>query len=122
MKDDDLPITVNVGDVDMSMSVGVDSDWEDLFTDTTIDFAREPLTLTSPVDASGATTVTIDAFDDYNFTLNPKEFVDYMPGPDKIKSMCKEYPALDEAWKNFRTMYEMVHQDWLDNSEDAPPF
>ena len=116
MKDDDLPITVNVGEVDMSMSVGVDSDWEDLFTDTTIDFSRDPITLTD------TTTVTIDAFDSHNFTLNPKEFVDYMPGPDKIKSMCKEYPALDEAWKNFRTMYEMVHQDWLDNSEDAPPF
>lgn len=120
MKDDDLPITVNVGgDV---MSIEWDSDWEDLFTDTTIDFAREPLTLTSPTSTSDTTTVTIDAFDSHNFTLNPKEFVDYMPGPDKIKSMCNEYPALKEAWENFRTMYEMVHQDWLDNSEDAPPF
>jgi len=28
--------------------------------------------------------------------------------------MCEEYPALNQAWENFRTMYEFVHQDWID--------
>lgn len=113
-KDDNAPITVNVGDIDMSMSTGWDPSWDSLVVDTTIDIDTLNITDT--------TTVTIDSFDDYNFTLNPKEFVDYMPGPEKIKSMCEEYPALKEAWENFRTMYEMVHQDWIDNNKDAPPF
>tara|TARA_X000001036_G_scaffold428252_1_gene457811 strand:- start:98 stop:457 length:360 start_codon:yes stop_codon:yes gene_type:complete len=31
---------------------------------------------------------------------------------DQIKEMCIEYPALSKAYDNFRTIYEMVLQDW----------
>lgn len=115
-KDDNDPITVNVGDIDMSTATGWDPTWDSLMVDTTIDI--DTITITD------TTTVTIDSFDDRNFTLNPKEFVDYMPCPEKIKDMCKEYPALNEAWEHFRTMYEIVHQDWLDNQDkdDQLPF
>jgi hypothetical protein len=51
------------------------------------------------------------------YTLSPQEFVHHMPPIEKINDMCEEYPALKQAWDNFRTMYEMVHQDWKDNNK-----
>lgn len=29
-----------------------------------------------------------------------------------IDTMCEEYPALAKAYKNFKTIYTMVEQDW----------
>lgn len=54
---------------------------------------------------------------DQIYTLSPQEFVHHMPSIEKIDAMCEEYPAMKEAWDNFRTMYEMVHQDWKDNNK-----
>jgi hypothetical protein len=31
---------------------------------------------------------------------------------DKIESMCKEYPALEKTWRNFKATYDLVLQDW----------
>lgn len=39
-------------------------------------------------------------------------FDDYMPSPKDLESMCKEYPALEKAYENFKTVYKMVEQDW----------
>jgi hypothetical protein len=36
--------------------------------------------------------------------------------------MCKEYPALEKALKNFETIYKMVEQDWRGKTKDDPPF
>lgn len=43
---------------------------------------------------------------------DPVEFEDYMPDVAKIEDMCKDYPALEKAYENFKTVYKMVHQDW----------
>ena len=53
------------------------------------------------------------------FTLNPKEFVNHMPSIEKIDDMCQEYPALEQAWDNFRTIYEIVHQDWINRKSNS---
>lgn len=42
----------------------------------------------------------------------PVVFVNYMPRPSDIEAMCKEYPALEKAYENFKTVYKMVKQDW----------
>ena len=39
-------------------------------------------------------------------------FEDYMPLASELKSMCKEYPALEKAYEIFKTVYKMVEQDW----------
>lgn len=31
---------------------------------------------------------------------------------DEIAEMCKEYPALKIVWQNFKTMYDLVKQDY----------
>lgn len=32
--------------------------------------------------------------------------------PDEVEKMCKEYPALDKVWRNFKSVYDMVKQDY----------
>jgi hypothetical protein len=48
-----------------------------------------------------------------NITIvEPVEFEDQMPSVAKIEDMCNDYPALEKAYENFKTIYKMVHQDW----------
>tara|TARA_B110000240_G_scaffold180088_1_gene210818 strand:+ start:584 stop:883 length:300 start_codon:yes stop_codon:yes gene_type:complete len=37
---------------------------------------------------------------------------------EEIEQMCEEYPALDKAYENFRTIYRMVEQDWKGKQND----
>ena len=32
--------------------------------------------------------------------------------PSEVESMCKEYPALEKVWRNFKSVYDMVLQDY----------
>ena len=32
--------------------------------------------------------------------------------PDEVEKMCNEYPALDKVWRNFKSVYDMVKQDY----------
>ena len=32
--------------------------------------------------------------------------------PDEVEKMCKEYPALEKVWRNFKAVYDMVKQDY----------
>jgi hypothetical protein len=67
-------------------------------------------------------TDTID-LDNLTITLNdPVEFEDHMPDVAKIEDMCRDYPALEKAYENFKTIYKMVHQDWQGRQDDEPPF
>ena len=52
----------------------------------------------------------------------PVEFEDCMPDVAKIEDMCREYPALEKAYENFKTVYKLVHQDWKGRQDDEPPF
>ena len=46
--------------------------------------------------------------DEYNITWPLNNSIDI----DEIESMCKEYPALEKNWRNFKTMYDLVKQDY----------
>ena len=35
-----------------------------------------------------------------------------MPSVAKVEDMCNDYPALEKAYENFKTIYSLVHQDW----------
>ena len=41
-----------------------------------------------------------------------------------VSEMCKEYPALEKAYENFKTIYKLVNQDWngKQNERNDPPF
>ena len=32
--------------------------------------------------------------------------------PCEVEKMCKEYPALEKVWRNFKSVYDMVQQDY----------
>ena len=38
--------------------------------------------------------------------------------PDEIERMCKEYPALEKTWRNFKATYDLVKQDWKGKQDD----
>lgn len=67
---------------------------------------------------------TID-LDNITITLDDSiEFEDCMPDIAKVEDMCNDYPALRNAYENFKTIYAMVHQDWQgrQDAENEPPF
>jgi hypothetical protein len=59
---------------------------------------------------SGIDTVTID---NSSFTFHmPKEWVDCFPDWDRVEDMCKKYPGLEIAFRNFQTVYQLVKDDY----------
>ena len=69
--------------------------------------------------------LTVDTIDIDSLTIiEPVEFEDHMPDVSKIEDMCRDYPALEKAYENFKTIYKMVHQDWQgrQDAENEPPF
>lgn len=32
--------------------------------------------------------------------------------PSEVERMCKEYPALEKVWRNFKSVYDMVKKDY----------
>ena len=94
----------------------------------------------SDINLSSADTITLDTtstISDGNLTItlddthwadsitwNQVEFEDHMPSVAKVEDMCKDYPALDKAYENFKTIYAMVHQDWQGRQDelDETPF
>lgn len=61
---------------------------------------------------SGITTssVTLDT-STFNWVL-PEEWKDDFPKWGRVQDMCKQYPALEIALRNFRTVYELVKDDY----------
>jgi hypothetical protein len=58
-----------------------------------------------------------------SITWEQVEFEDHMPSVAKVEDMCKDYPALAQAYENFKTIYTLVHQDWKgknDKDEELP--
>ena len=55
-------------------------------------------------------TVTLDTYstDWLNNTYTNDTRID----PDEIERMCKEYPALNKVWRNFKSVYDMCKQDY----------
>jgi hypothetical protein len=48
-----------------------------------------------------------------NYTINyPEEWVNSFPDWDRVENMCKHYPGLEIALKNFRLIYELVKDDY----------
>jgi hypothetical protein len=63
--------------------------------------------------------------DDFSITLTePVEFGDRMPDITKVHNMCGYYPALQKAYENFKSIYQMVEQDYIGNyqEDDELPF
>jgi|TARA_B100001094_G_scaffold323756_1_gene375191 hypothetical protein len=95
-------------------SLGGGLDFSNTMSDVT--FTMDTSTATSTVSVPGATVGGITGgaytFDvgDHTFDLNTLD-------EDEINEMCKEYPALKIVWQNFKTMYDLVKQDYKGKKE-----
>ena len=93
-------ITIDLNDYNMGTTTTY---WAgDSVTDITLDTgaASGTLTIDSTV-YTGSTDVNLDwIYDGMNININ------------KVENMCKEYPALEKVWRNFKSVYDMCKQDY----------
>jgi hypothetical protein len=59
---------------------------------------------------SGIDTVSIDS-NSFAFHM-PEEWVDCFPAWARVEDMCKKYPGLEIALRNFQTVYQLVKDDY----------
>ena len=70
-------------------------------------------------DTGSEYTFNLPDFENSNINvISPVEFEDRMPDLAKVTKMCKQYPALHTAFQNFKTIYKMVHQDYVGNHQE----
>jgi|APGre2960657373_1045057.scaffolds.fasta_scaffold11497_2 hypothetical protein len=121
----------------MSNSSQQQTSLDDLLKDITIDLSEPTTTVIGSSDysySSDSTTMsTITISPQYNFnttfannsvntisidssslfTYNmPKEWIDCFPEWRRVEDMCKEYPGLEIAFRNFQTVYQLVKDDY----------
>ena len=95
--------------------------------DYTIDLSNmDGTTSTITITGSGDATTIISSINDYSYTIDAGDIdlsnidnistitwpVDNSIDPADIERMCKEYPALEKVWRNFKSVYDMVKQDY----------
>ena len=115
-KDDTITVTTMDGTSD-TITINLD----DTYGTTTTYWAGDSITDvvlsgsndgTFTIDINDLTSDTIDLS---NITLNSAydyTYADLRINPDEIERMCKEYPALEKVWRNFKSVYDMVKQDY----------
>ena len=98
--------TASLGDITFDVTEGSLSPFT-LNDDTTITIGESNSDYVYSTTISG-TSPNYVLSDRYNITWPLDNSID----PDKIESMCKEYPALEKTWRNFKATYDLVLQDW----------
>ena len=61
------------------------------------------------------TSYTTDTGSEFVYNMpgySEKEFIDIMPSISRIDEMCKQYPALEKAYEQFKLIYKMTEQDY----------
>jgi len=95
-------ITIDLGNYDAQTTTY----WAgDSVTDITLSSSDNTFTLndTITINTGSGITDTVDFDWIYNNTS-----ID----PSKVERMCKQYPALEKVWRNFKSVYDMCKQDY----------
>lgn len=107
IKFDDLNTITLTGSNTACSSIGTITFDTTTNTYTTYGAGGATYTLGSGISTS---TVTLDT-STFNWVL-PEEWKDDFPKWGRVQDMCKQYPALEIALRNFRTIYELVKDDY----------
>ena len=105
---------------DKTFTIALD---EDYLTDTGSEytFNMSDITIgtntTDTITISGGDTLNTYITDDgtidlSNISTDINWPLDNSIDPDEVNRMCKEYPALEKVWRNFKSVYDMVKQDY----------
>lgn len=62
-------------------------------------------------------TITISNHNQYELDFG-EEWRTHFPDFHTVENMCKEYPALEKALENFKTIYKMVKDDYDNKTKD----
>jgi len=115
MEPDDKTYTINLDDIlDTTGNITINLNVNDIYGTT---WSNDSI---SDIAISGA--------NDGTFTIDTNSvdwlYNDTRIDPDEIERMCKEYPALEKTWRNFKATYDLVKQDWKgkQDGEDELPF
>ena len=100
-------VTVSLGDITLDASAIT----VDLSDRSSVSSTIDTITITDGTDPHWADSIHWD----------PIEFEDQMPTVAKVEDMCNDYPALDKAYENFKTIYKLVEQDWIGRQKKDDP-
>ena len=114
-KKTDFESTINIDELDLSGLLEDDTitiNLDDTYGTTTTYWAGNSI---SDITISGASdnsfTIDTSTFNtdtiDINWTYSNMNI-----DPNEVERMCKEYPALEKVWRNFKAVYDMVKQDY----------
>src|SRR5210317_1442625 len=120
-KSDDYTITLDTGEVlDLNGIVDTTGDitinLNDTYGTTTTHWAGDSVTDITMSTGDGTFTLTSNdtiTIDGHNTEFNTDWIYNYNQiDPDKVERMCKQYQALEKVWRNFKSVYDMVKQDY----------
>jgi len=114
--------TINIQELDLEDSINITT-MDDSYAFELGDITVDTIDISSITSGTISTITLDDTHWADSITWNQIEFEDSMPSVAKVEDMCKDYPALDKAYENFKTIYKMVHQDWKgknDKDEELP--
>ena len=107
-KDDTVTITLDdyVSGEDITINLN------DTYGTTTTYITDDSITFNNTFDTStydGTFTIDTNTVDTVNIDwLYNNMNID----PSEVERMCNEYPALEKVWRNFKSVYDMVKQDF----------
>ena len=115
-KKTDFESAINIDELDLSglleddtITINLDDTYgttTTMWTDTTIsgdDTFIISAGASSTIDISTLTSDTVDI----NWIYNNMNI-----DPNEVERMCQEYPSLEKVWRNFKSVYDMVKQDY----------
>jgi hypothetical protein len=103
----------SIGDITFDVTEGSLSPFT-LNADTTVTIGGEHISDIYSYNTATNTISDIITLDNVNITWPLADIIDV----EDIKQMCKEYPALQKTWRNFKTTYDLVLQDWKGKQND----
>ena len=103
MNDEDTTFTINLDD-DITINLNsISSNTGTYSTSSTLDLSDITTYSTDSITLGNTGDITFDSV----YTGIDK-YID----PDEVEEMCREYPALSKVWRNFKSVYDMVQQDY----------
>lgn len=115
----DTIVITGSGDGAYTLSSGDTINFNDIsIGDITLNSMNQGTSITSP----SISTITINDPDAYTSSMtfnwgDNTEWKDAFPDWNRVQDMCKKYPGLEIALRNFRTIYTLVKDDY-DNAKD----
>jgi len=109
-KDDSFTIDVNDLKLDdiLDTTGDITINLNDTYGATTTYWAGDNITDINVSSSDGTFTITDDTINIGDWTLSGFDSIN----PTTVEQMCKEYPALEKVWRNFKNVYDMCKQDY----------